>query len=160
MRIVIRFLTLTAAAFALATAGGIPLPARAQTPSPAPEDLQQRCNTLTIIEGLSGDAKSQLMSDCMAGKVELPEVSAGQQHYQACADEGRFGKQLRGQELINYIEGCVKQPMAGGAMSGSSTPVTQTWAERRQKCANQGKFDQGLRGADLIAFVDKCMGGG
>jgi len=151
-----------------------PCPAGAQAQPQGQErltqlELRQRCNRLAIIEGdfptsKAGNIESQLMRDCMAGKIAAPPLpeDTWQQTYQSCADEGRFGRGISGREgaptasgreLSNFIEKCINEPG-----SGSSTASTGTsWGDKRRECTRQGRQNQNLSGNDLTRYVNKCM---
>ena len=137
-----------------------PCPAGAQAQPQGQEklthsELRQRCDRLSLIEGVTGNDKSLLMRDCMAGKVVAPPLpdDTWQQTYQSCADEGRFSRRFKGQELTNFIEKCINEPG-----SGSSTASTGTsWGDKRRECTRQGRQNQNLSGNDLTRYVNKCM---
>jgi hypothetical protein len=74
-----------------------------------------------------------------------------QQKYNACANNGRFDQRLSGQQLINYIDNCVKQPMFG-----SSEPPTSSWNEMYAACADEGRFQKNYSGQELTNFIWQC----
>jgi hypothetical protein len=153
-------------AAAMAATIVLPCPAGAQAQTQDQEkltqsELQERCYRLAVIEGVTHQKTgpsveaSQLMSDCVAGKIVAPPLpeDAWQDTYQSCTDEGRFSRRISGRELITFIEKCLNEPRSASS-SGSSGP---SWGQKRHECARQGRQVQNLSGNDLTAYVDKCM---
>jgi hypothetical protein len=111
----------------------------------APANLDQ-CRAQAIGQGLSGDARSKAINDCVGTPVAQGASTASSSRFGTCRAEAR-ARGLAGDALGDALDQCMVQSGAPAEASGRAT---------YQDCRTRA-IGRGLSGDARHEFVDMCL---